>query len=79
MPRGIDDVDPVIAIADCCVFGQDGNPTLPFEGIGVHDLFDNLLIVPEDTALLEHDIDQGGFAMVDVGNDGNVAQGLDFS
>jgi hypothetical protein len=34
------------------------------------------LVFPKYPALLEHGIDQGGFAVVHMGDDGNVADGM---
>ena len=54
------------------VFGQNGDAALALEIAGVHDAVDDGLILAVDAALLEHLIDQRGFAVVNVGDDGNV-------
>ncbi len=41
--------------------------------VGVHDAFDDFLIGPENAALPEHGIYQRGFAVVHVGDDGDIA------
>ena len=41
---------------------------------GVHDAVGDLLIVAESAGLLEHLVHKRRFAVVDVGDDGNVAQ-----
>ena len=40
----------------------------------VHRAFDHALVVAERAGLLQQPVDQGGFAMVDVGDDGDIAQ-----
>ena len=40
----------------------------------VHNAIGNLLILAEGAALFKHLVNQRGFAVVDVGDDGNVAQ-----
>ena len=71
--RRIHDVDFVVLVMDGGVLGENGNAPLPFQITGVHDPFHGLLIFPVDTALLEHFVDQRGLAVVNVGDDGNVA------
>ena len=56
------------------VFGQDGDATFSFLIVGVHDPFLYLLVGTEYTALLQHSVYQGGLAVVDVSDDGNVTQ-----
>src|SRR6185295_16642436 len=43
------------------------------EVVRVHDPLDDVLVSTEDAALPEHGVDQGGLAMVDVGDDSEVA------
>ena len=71
--RGVHDVDLVIFIVYCRVLGQDGNTPLPFQVAGVHNPLHGCLIFPVDAALLQHLVHQRGLAVVDVGNDGNIA------
>jgi hypothetical protein len=70
----IDDVDLVAAVAKARVLGEDGDPALPLEVARVHDPLGHLLVVAERPALPEHEVDERGLAMVDVGDDGDVAQ-----
>src|SRR5699024_8013676 len=72
--RGVDHVDLHIFIANGSVFGQNRDAALPLQVAGVHDTVHNLLVFPVGAALLEHFIDQSGFAVVNVGNDGYVSQ-----
>ena len=51
----------------------DGDSPLPLQGIGVHDQLADLLVGAEDLALFQQSVDQGGFAMVDVRDDGQIA------
>ena len=72
MTRSVHDVDLVVLIVDGGVLGQNGDATLPLQIAGIHDPLHGGLILPVDAALLEHFVYQGGFAMVNVGNDGNI-------
>ena len=72
VPRGVDDVDPDIAVRYGGVFGQDGDAAFPLQGIGVHDQGTHLLVWAEHLALFQQRVDQGGLPVVDVGNDGKV-------
>ena len=56
------------------VLGQDGDATLALEVVRVHHALGYLLVVTEGVRLAQETIHQGGFAMVDVGNDGNVTE-----
>ena len=55
------------------VLGQDGDPTLALEFIGVHHALDDIFIGTECAALSQHGIDQRSFAVVDMGDDGDIA------
>jgi len=72
---GVDYVDGGVFVADGGVLGQDGDAPLFFEVVGVHDA-DGFLagFVVVGAGLLEHGVDERGFAVVDVGDDGDVAQ-----
>ena len=71
--RGVHDVDVSAFPADRTVFGQDGDATLFFQIIVVHDPFGHFFIGSKGARLAQQLVDQGGLAMVHVGNDGNVA------
>ena len=79
MARGVDDVDLRVAVAHSGILGQDRDAALALQIVGVHDAVDDLLIFTVDAALLEHLVDQGGLAVVNVGDDGDVSQFLHFA
>ena len=76
MAGGIDDVDFRVVIVHGGVLGQDGNAALALQIVGVHHAVCNLLVLAENAALLEHFVYQGGLAVVNVGNNGNISQFL---
>ena len=69
----IDDVDQMSVVLDGRVLGQDRDAALALEVVGVEDALGDLLVVAEDVALPQHRVDQGRLAVVDVGDDGDVA------
>ena len=71
-PGRIHDVDLDALPADGRVLGQDRDPPLPLERVGVHDPLLHLLVGAERAGLPEHLIHQGGLAVVDVGDDGQI-------
>ena len=56
------------------VLGQDGDAALAFEVIGIHHALGHLLVVAEGMRLAQQPVHQGGLAVVDVGDDGNIAE-----
>src|SRR5205823_9126660 len=60
-------------IADRGVLGEDGDPTLFLEIVGVHDALIHLLVEAHGSGLAEESVDEGGFPMIDVGDDRHVA------
>ena len=72
--RGIHAVDLGVLRPDGGVLCQDGDAPLPLQVAGVHDPVHHLLILPVDAALLQHLVHQRGFAVVDVGDDGDISQ-----
>ena len=73
MSRGVDNIDLSAFVMYGCVFGENGDPSFSFDIIGVHDSFPDLLVFTEDAALTEKLIYQSGLAMVNVSDDGYVA------
>ena len=71
--RGVHDVDLVVLIMHGSVLCQNGDAALPLQIAGVHDPLHGGLIFPVNAALLEHFVHQRGLAVVNVGDDGNVA------
>ncbi len=74
--RRVDDVDLHAAVHDRGVLGHDRDSALPLEVIRVHDPLGHLLVLAEDVALTEHPVDERGLAVVDVGDDRDVADVL---
>ena len=72
--RGVDDVDAGAAVLDGRVLGHDGDAALALEVDRVHHPFHHVLVGAEDAALPEQGVDQRGLAVVDVGDDRDVAQ-----
>ena len=58
------------------VLGEDRDAALALEVAGVHDAVHDGLIFAVDAALLEHLVDQGGLAVVNVGDDGDISDFL---
>jgi hypothetical protein len=71
--RGVHDIDLHTFIGDGHVFGHDGDALLPLQVHAVQDPFGYLFVFPEDAALPEHGVRQGGLPMIHVGNNGDVA------
>ena len=72
----VDDVDLHAAVGDGDVLREDGDSPLAFEVVGVEDLLAGQLRLAEPPALAQHAIDQRRLAVVDVGDDGDVANVL---
>ena len=54
--------------------GQDGDAALALEIVGIHGAFDHALVLAVGARLLQQPVDQGGLAVVDVRDDGDVAK-----
>ncbi len=72
--RGVDDVDPVAVPLDRGALGEDGDPALLFQVVGIHGPFLHALILAESAGLAEQLVDKRGLAVVDVGDDRHVAE-----
>ena len=72
--RGIDNVYLRIAVLHGGVFSHDGYAALTLEVVRVHDSLDDLLIFAVNAALLEHLVNQRGFAVVNVGDNCNISE-----
>ncbi len=59
--------------ADGGVLGQDGDAAFPLQVVGVHDPLGHLLVGAEDVGLPQQAVHQGRLAVVDVGDNGDVA------
>ncbi len=69
----VDDVDFYVVIEDGRVFGEDGDAALALQFVRIHHSFDVMLVGAKGAALLQHGVDQRGLAVVDVGDDGDIA------
>jgi hypothetical protein len=70
----IDDVDVRSAVLDRAVLGEDRDPSLALEVVAVHDALGHVLVRGERARLAQELVDQGGLAVVDMGDDGDVAE-----
>ena len=68
----VDDVDQGVVVVDRRILGQNRNAALALEVGIVHRPLGDALVGPEDSALVEHGIDERGLAVVDVRDDGDV-------
>ena len=69
----VDDVDLDVVIPQAGGLGQDGDAALALQFVRIHHALDHRFVGPEKAALAEHGVYKGGFAVVNVGNDGHVA------
>ena len=74
MARGINNVDLDALVGAGAVLGQNGNAALTLDIAAVHDALSHDLIIAECAALTQHCVHQGGLAVVNVSDNGNVAQ-----
>jgi hypothetical protein len=72
----VDDVDDVVAPADRGVLRLDRDAALALLVHRVHGTFLDDLVVAEGTGLLEHLVHERGLAMIDVSDDGNIADAI---
>ncbi len=56
------------------ILGKNGDAALAFEVVGIHDAFRHLLVLAEGVTLAQETIHEGGLAVVDVGDDGNISE-----
>jgi hypothetical protein len=73
--RGVDDVDVGAFEVDGAVLREDGDPALLFQVVGVHDPLGDGLVRGEGAGLTEQLVDEGGLAVVNVGDNGDVSEG----
>ena len=71
---GVEDVDLNAFPINRAVFGGDGDAAFAFEVHGIHNPVRDFLVGAEGAALPEHVVDEGGFAVIDVSDNRNVAQ-----
>ena len=70
----VDDVDAGVLPLHRGGLGQNGDAALALQVVGVHGAFGHLLVLAKSAGLLQQAVDQGGLAVVDVGNDGDVTE-----
>ena len=73
MARRVDDIDADAVPLDAGAFGQDGDAALALQIVGVHGAVGHLLVLAHRTGLAQQRVHQRGLAMVDMGDDGNIA------
>ena len=70
----VDDVDADVVPDDRSGLRQDGDAALTLQIVGIHHSFGRGFVLAERARLFEQAVDQRGLAVVDVGDDGDVAQ-----
>ena len=80
MAGRVDDVDVgaqfTLLVADRAVLGEDRDPPLALEVVGVHHALGDVLVLRERAGLNQQLVDERRLAVVDVGDDRDVAQML---
>ena len=71
--RRVDDVDFYVAVADGNILRKDGNAALALQVVVVEYEFARLLVLAEEVAGHQHLVHERGFPVVNVSDDGNVA------
>jgi len=70
--RRVDDVDLDALVRQRNVLGQDRNPAFPLQVVAVQDTIADQLTVTKLAALPQQAVDQGRFAVVDVGDNHDI-------
>ena len=73
MPRGVDDVNVNAFVFNGAVLGKNRDAAFLFQRVAVHHAFVDLLVAAESARALQKLVDHGRLAVVNVRNDGNVA------
>src|SRR5208282_2856172 len=69
----VHDIDFYAGIKHSRILGKNSDAALAFQIVRVHDALGHGLVVAEGATLSKHGVNQRGFAVVHVGNDGDVA------
>ena len=69
----VDNVDRDALVLDTGVLGQDRDAALAFQVVGVHHALNHELILAEHLGLAQHAVYQGCLTMIDVSDDGDIA------
>ncbi len=72
--RRVDDIDAGVLPQDRGSFGEDGDAALALEVVGIHRPLLHALVGAVGARLLQQAVHERGLAVIDVGNDGDVAQ-----
>ncbi len=73
---GVHNVDLAAVVVDGGVLGQNRDAALTLQIVGVHDAIGDLFIGAKGSGLAKHGVDKSGLAVVDMGDDGDVANRL---
>src|SRR5206468_11604418 len=74
MPRRVDDIYLVFKVLDRAIFSEDRDPALALEVVRIHHPFADLTRARECPRLHEQLVDERRLAVVDVGDDRDVAE-----
>ena len=75
--RGVDDVDLIVLVDDRNVLREDRDAAFAFQVVVVqYEFAGRLGVVPQDVSCQNHLVHECGFAVIDVGNNRNIAQFL---
>ena len=75
--RRVYDIDLDAVVADAGGFRQNRDAAFALEVVRIHDAFHESFVVAEDPALPQHGIHKRGLAVIDVRDDGDIADVLD--
>jgi hypothetical protein len=75
MARGIHNIDPCALPDQGRAFSENRDAALALKIVGIERALRHPLVFPEGARLLQQPVNQSGLAMVDMGNDRNVAKG----
>src|SRR5580693_7184520 len=71
---GVDDIDAGVLPDQRGRLGQDGDAPFALQIVGIERALGHPLVLAERAGLLQQAVDQGGLAVVDVGDNGDIAQ-----
>ena len=74
VPRCIHETDRLVLVVDGRILRRNRDAPLTLQIIGVENTIVHLLIGTEDIRLLQHAVEEGRLPVIDVGDDGNVAE-----
>src|SRR5689334_6239832 len=74
MAGRVDDVDARALPQDRGDLGENGDAALALEIVGIHGALGNPLVLAKGSRLGEQAVDQRGLAVIDMGDDGDVAE-----